>query len=306
MPDKVTWAVALKAPAGKKCLYYEPGLEPAGWKLHDHNIDEWIREHLCSQTYSDHLIYNDEPPLTKSQGEFAHAKGVVAWNDKQLGWLIHSTPKWPGTFLEVDGQQTIAPIPQAETEYGQSFVYLTMPVARLPEVIAQLQMADVQMYGIQDDKSVWSRKKRAPAQKDALSSVKLSDTVIHVSKHKRWAKDFYADYLAPTFGPLIQETWMRSGENPTETVLNAEELAWPAFKLSWNERQDHSKFAVSQDLSKPFAAICDVNYMASQKHRGGGGVIIQDPGLAEAFKGGITSTAWVKKDEHGNEVPGTG
>ena len=295
--NDVTWAVALKAPGGKKCLYYDQG-----WKIDEDNIDDFVRKQLCTQTWPNHLLYSDQSPVDKQGEAFAHAKGVVVWDSKTLGWLIHSAPLWPSTFIEQNGHQTIAPIPQAETEYGQSFVYLTMPVGRLPEVISQLQMSDVHMYGVEDNDNKWSRRKRAPAKKDALSTIKLSDTVTHVSKHRTWAQDLYADYLAPTLGPLIQETWTRPGLDPTTDVLNAEELAWPVGDIKYNEKQDHSKYGMAQSDDKPFTYIGDVNRMTSQKHRGGGGVIIQDAELCKAFRSLVTSTEWKKKDEHGNVV----
>lgn len=300
-PQEVTWAVALKAPEGKKCLFYDPA--SPGWQVDDHhNIDDWLRQHLCTQTWPSHLIYNDEPTLSKPSSSLAHAKGVLAWDDKTIGWLIHSVPKFPATFLEENGQQTIAAIPQAETEYGQSFIYLTMPVARLPDVIGQLQLSDVYMYGIEDPAGVWSRKKKAPAKKDALKTIKLSDTITHVSKHKAWQQSIYDDYLAPTFGKLIQESWLRPGYDVTDDVLSAEELAWPRGDVKWNERQDHSKWAVSRDDNNPWAAVLDLNRMTSQKHRGGGGVVIQDAELSKAFKSLVKSTEWVKKDEHGKPI----
>ena len=297
-PSQLTWSVALKAPNGKKCLSYEQS-DP-GWKTSaEHDIDDWIKAHVCAQTWTDHLLYNDESPIDKAGGSFAHSKGIVAWNAEQLGWLLHSVPKFPSTFLEEDGKQTIATIPHGETEYGQSFVWLTMPVSRLSEVISQLQMNDPHVYGVEDNRNVWSRRKRAPAKKDALSTIELSDTVTHVAKHRVWAQSIFDDYLAPKFGNLIQETWMRSGYDVTDSVLSVEQLAWPVGDVKWNETNDHAKWCVAQDESKPFVYIGDVNRMLSQKHRGGGGIVIQDAELCKAFKSLIMSTDWVKKDESG-------
>lgn len=299
--DSVTWHVALKAPGGRKCMSWKQGDNE--WAYDQNmNIDEWLRQQLCNQVWQNHLVGNDESPLTKTSTSFAHSKMLVVWDDTTVGWLLHSVPKFPSTFLEQNGQQTISIIPQAETEYGQSFVWLTMPVAHLPSIISQIQLNDPFVYGLQDDKSVWSRRKRAPAKKDALSLITLSDTLSHVAKHKVWQQDLYTDYLAPTFGALIQETWGRPSEDATATVLNAEELAWPKGDVKHNETHDHSKWAVSQDETKPWVFLGDINFQASQKHRGGGGVIITDARLWKEFKNLIISTDYVKKDVHGNKV----
>src|SRR5579859_4231089 len=89
--DDTRYQVAFKAPHGTtyQCLQ--------GKRIyHDKDINVWLASLFPKDYYPSYLLYNDEEPnssshVSRSTARFAHAKGVLAWNDKSVAWLIHST-----------------------------------------------------------------------------------------------------------------------------------------------------------------------------------------------------------------------
>ena len=75
---------------------------------------------------------------------------------------------------------------------------------------------------------------------------------------------------------LLAETWMRPAMQsyctPAQaySVMNVKTLSMAG--ATWDEGQDHSKWAVSTSGAKPTVCIGGVNRMLSQRKRGGGTV----------------------------------
>jgi deoxyribonuclease-2 len=73
-----------------------------------------------------HAMYNDDPPGTSPASQvYAHAKGVLAANQTNGFWVVHSVPNWPYSL-----QTGYQPYPtSAQGIYGQSFICLSMSAA---------------------------------------------------------------------------------------------------------------------------------------------------------------------------------
>lgn len=60
------------------------------------------------------------------------------------------------------------------------------------------------------------------------------------------------------------------------------ETKWKDY--TWRGSQEHGKWAMSIEKSKPITCVGDLNYMSSQEDRGGAFVCIEDLKLWNAFK----------------------
>lgn len=96
----------MKAPHGTECICFQNGDED--WTSR-RDINDWISENFGTVTLNrNFLCYNDEEPRenhgTTSKG---HSKGILAWSDTEIIWMIHSVPRWPhisDSFEEEAGQ----------------------------------------------------------------------------------------------------------------------------------------------------------------------------------------------------------
>lgn len=257
-----TYRVALKAPGGTKYI-----MLPSGSRLPDINL--WLGANLHQRKWTHHLLYNDEPPSQEGSGA-GHCKGVLVWDSTHVGWLVHSTPKWPATFSD-----PLPPIDAAQTEFGQSFVYIEAPIDKLDAILAQIALMGAHVYSGSNE-----RKVNAPH-----SFIELAYGVCwHVAKSPANHIDFYDAYL-PQFlgGSLTCQTWGRPLLDSTEHAKNIRRMQWAPDEPVYTTSQDHSKFAVSMDWRCPHVYIGDLNHMHSQEHRGGGGIIINDYALWQSF-----------------------
>lgn len=281
----IQWHVALKAPAGVKCQHIRQGLKQ--WQYDPkYTIDHWLRDRVSAQVWTSHIVANDDPPLCRADSHCGHSKTLVCWNDECVGWLIHSVPNWPTSFtLTNEGDVTLASIDEPEHEYGQSFVWLLLPKSVLSEIMHQLHIEHVHVYARCDEENVFEkghlrRKHRTPI----LRKLNLSTSVFHVAKNAEWGGDLYDECCVPDFGgPCRVETWLRPKEEANKNSCNVVRVYWPSANIQYHEHLDHSKWAISDNPERPWVHIGGINRMKSQRQRGGGGVIIVDKDLWNAF-----------------------
>ena len=283
----MNWSIALKAPAGLQCMHIEQG--DTSWRADPaYDIDAWVRDTVMARMWTSHVLANDEPPAQKADSSCAHSKIALFWNAEEVGWLIHSAPRWPADF--VDGE-VIGDIPPSERRYGQSFVWLPMPRHCLAGVLQQLHIERVHVYATHDPEGLFPAASHHQRIEPCLRELRLSDTVVHVAKNAQWRKDLFDDYCSPTWGgPCRVETWLRPKDEPTASSCNVARLRWPDGS-AYHESNDHSKWAVSDPRCKQrWVFVGGINRMSSQWHRGGGGVVIRDDALWSAFDGLIVET----------------
>ena len=269
--DDCSYTILLKMPHDTTCHRIDTSGGNA-WEYCD-NINSQIKD-LYKVTMTTWIVYNDETP-DKTVSHGAHAKGILAWNDIIVTWLIHSVPKFPVAF---HGTNDFPDIHSSELMYSQSFIHLTFPIRHLQQLLTQLFVMNPTVYITNYD-----CKSYAHIHKEKGSSLyKISRTLHHVAKSPENHKEFYEDVLIPEFGGhCYTETWVRG-----HACIETKDCTM-AKKITWNDTtdytytHDHSKYCYSDN---GWVMIGDLNRMTSQCKRGGGGIVIRDKLVCNAFR----------------------
>lgn len=291
----MAWSIALKAPNGRR-VQHMASHAPGDWSLGAaEDIDGWAHATLLAKDWDGWIMYNDEPPTGNVGGTCGHCKGVVAWNSREAGWLIHSVPLWPPAFREtIDKKELLENIKDDQVEFGQSFAWLEFPRADLQKVLRHLALMQPAVYACNDEAGEWRAMKKAPAdEEDRIAWLDLGEGLEHVAKCRQWGKCLFKDGLVGKYGgPCVAETWCRPKPVPTPDVSNAVVLAWPSSdpQVAYHESQDHSKYAFSSSEESAWAYVGDINNMKSQWKRGGGGLVFRDPSVRNALAGLVHQT----------------
>ena len=286
--DKEIVKVALKFPHGISGIVYNDKFEAT------ESIDDWIQSLYKDKNWSGFIVYNDQrdhlnqdksptgksptgkspkgpkkgqPPHTKG-----HTKGIVAWNDTKVSWLIHSVPNFPREF---DGK-TISSIEKSEHIYGQSFMYVELQTD-YHEIINRVHTMNAHIYLSKNEPSFVKKTKKIEFQE-----LRLSESITHITKPPALAQDIYKHLITYESGEWYVETWKRGLEikDDEKKIKEVKKLSWKDGNVEWKESNDHSKWAVSES----YVWIGDLNRMTSQFTRGGGGFLIKNPKLAKAFR----------------------
>jgi deoxyribonuclease-2 len=260
------WEIALKAPEGDRIIYFSDENISEGWHSID-NINDWVKNIFSRHKWTDKIIYNDDTPKDEAVSNYAHAKGVLVWNEDTIGWLIHSSPNWPKW-----NNGKLSKLPETATIYGQSFIFVELPITFLESIIGNLKLMRINTYEL-SDKKLWNS---VNIPDNDFNRIELFDNIWHIAKTKKWDKDLFDDSLVSLFGGnILAETWQRPKSLDTVNVDNIEKIKWEDG-TTYNITQDHSKYALSTNEETPWVYIGDINHTESQSHRGGGGIIIKD------------------------------
>jgi hypothetical protein len=203
-----------------------------------------------------------------------HSKGIVAWNDTKVSWLIHSVPNFPREF---DGKK-ISPIEKSEYIYGQSFAYVELSSKSndYHEIINRIYMMNANIYLSKNEPSFVKKLK-----KNEFQELELSESIIHITKPPSLKEDIYKHLTAYEDCEWSVETWKRGHDIKEENkkIKEIKKLSWKG--VDWKESNDHSKWAFSES----YVWFGDLNRMTSQFTRGGGGFLIKNSKLSKAFRG---------------------
>jgi len=287
--NKTYYSVALKKPDGIEYKCYNNQNNNSYFETKD-NINEWILLELSKNKWKYQLLYNDEIPeiynsLENISFQFlnkkGHCKGILLWNDKKIGWLIHSVPKFPDK-IDLENKFNIEKIHENQLIYGQSFIYIELEIEDLEDILRQISIMQSNIYYTNysyfNNYNDYNKKS-----KQTINDLWLDDNIYHVAKNSKWNKDLYNDFLTHYINSkILCESWMKPGLNSTENAKNIKTLKWDD-NFYYKTTQDHSKYAVTMDIKKPWIFIGDINRMESQYRRGGGGLIIKDKNLWKAF-----------------------
>jgi hypothetical protein len=257
--------VALKLPNGTDAVQYNEDKKI----FEECNIDEWLQSLYKDKQWTSWIIYNDES-FGKTYSTGGHSKGVLAWNNTHLSWLIHSVPNFPREFTG----STISPIEQGEHIYGQSFLHLTRQAddAFVKQVVQQIHLMEAHVYMKHNVNECTDKSKVE------MNVLEFSTDIFHIAKSPHNKVDIY-EYLDVYATDWYAETWRRG--HPINTPSHIKDV----YKLCVNgveykESQDHSKWATSGQ----YYLIGDLNRMTSQFKRGGGGFLVKHQGIAMALK----------------------
>ena len=299
---KESFKIALKFPHGISGIVYTEDFEKTD------SIDLWIQSLYNDKNWTGFIVYNDQIEDEKIQPNDeltpeginleggkkpfcphtkGHAKGIVAWNDTKVSWLIHSVPNFPRKF---DGN-TISPIEKSEHLYGQSFMYVEVSANLYQEIINRVHMMHANVYLSKNEPTRPVGKKCKQVQ---FQELKLNESIIHIAKPPAHKHDIYQHISNYEDCEWLVETWKRGHEikedvaegcisccwntGSKSVIKEVKRLSWEG--VDWKESNDHSKWAASES----YLWIGDLNRMTSQFTRGGGGFLIKNPKLAKAFR----------------------
>ena len=258
-----------------------------------------------------YIIYNDEFPNGTVSITSAHAKGVLAADELQGFWLVHSAPKFPTAPSSTAYQG----LPLPEHKYGQSFLCVSFARQQLELVAALLALEqvhileatwpDLALSAVMDELS--------PKVVDMLTDNKgehsvqaaLAHSTLEKSHHEHvqqplqssgsvqlmaFAKEpsqhpifLYEHLVEPAFSSAFAaETW-QNGWGPMPSLcppvvpfasLNVRTIN--VQNASWPITEDHSKYALSLDPGHHVVCIGDLNRETHQLFRGGGTLCFVD------------------------------
>lgn len=280
---------------------------------HSEDINEWISLIFKDFLWEDYVLYNDDPYETGSKedkekeekGEKdkekekdnkkafstgGHAKGILVWNKKTIKWLIHSVPNYPQGF------PITRKIEDGQLIYGQSFVAISIDYSFeiLENIFSQLSHMKAHIYQLSSITLQIVDKREIDT---TVTTLSFADKIVHVSKGVKWGKDLYDDFFSIFVGKdeicadsnkkekILCETWVKPGLPSSSFVKNIRMVKWnDDLNTEYFCTQDHSKYAVSMNPSRPWVMIGDINRMESQFRRGGGGLMICNKRVWRAFQ----------------------
>ena len=273
---------ALKLPHGFQGIEYS---ENDKRFISCNNINTWLKQfYILDKKWDNWVVYNDEIPnngddhfVTKK----GHCKGIITWNENRISWLCHSVPKFPS--FNFDGK-SISDIREGELIYGQSFQYMEFEFK--PEVISslllQLHIMEANIYIHNYDPNLDSL--HTHIHNIPIRTIQISDSITHIAKSPKNEIDIYSEHIILKYNYKWQiETWIR-GHHIEKNYLNSfcSDIHSLIFEnIHYKESQDHSKWAVSNDI---YYFIGDLNRMTSQYKRGGGGFICNDIFITKALQ----------------------
>jgi hypothetical protein len=267
-----TRQIALKLPHGPKGVAWTRN------KFQPVDINDWLKQLYANSSWHGYICYNDELP----QGHHTtrgHCKGILAWNETRIGWLIHSVPKFPETFTG----NSISPMGPSELIYGQSFLYVeqSRSVVQLDNVLKQIFWMKPNLFHVHNLPPL----QPYPSHPLEIKTLQWSKTMIHLAKSPDHATDFIGTELCKlSKEPWHQESWKRGSHYSPQPMLHSIKTLCIS-NTPFLESQDHSKWAFTTHQ----LWIGDLNHMRSQEKRGGGGMVIQSSELAAAFRGFVST-----------------
>ncbi len=252
-----------------------------------------------------YVLYNDAFPNGTVSITSAHAKGVLASDELQGFWLVHSAPKFPTPPSSTAYQG----LPLPEHKYGQSFLCVSFAHQQLELVAALLVLEQVHFL-----EATWpdlalsaGMDKPSPNVVDMFTDdtgnqsiqTVLGHSTLEQSHHEHVQQPLqssggvqlmafakvpsqhpiflYEQLVEPAFGSAFAaETW-QNGWGPMPSLCPPV-VPFPSLnvriidvqKASWPITEDHSKYALSLDPGHHVVCIGDLNRETHQLFRGGG------------------------------------
>lgn len=268
---------ALKLPHYTQYLRYDTDMKDFELEA---DINVWIQNLYCTSYYTNWIVYNDDVSMFgNNHTTHGHCKGIVTWNDNNIGWLCHSVPNFPRKFTG----NSISMVEPSELIYGQSFQYIEIPFNKdmLHNIMHHINIMDSNIY-ISNYTPEYKEYKNMKFPKIyKFNLLKIDEDIIHIAKPHVYTFDIYSDYITKNSSCRWRvETWQRGHliNTVTPNMIDIKKLKFN--DITYTSHMDHSKWAVSNDS---YYWIGDLNRMTSQFKRGGGGFICRDIDLTRAL-----------------------
>ena len=240
----------------------------------------------------------------------AHAKGVLMMDQQadQGVWVTHSIPRFPPRLNEP------LVFPESAQFYGQTFMCISFDLSKMGNMVVEhLRTMKPQVFDRRVSESLYemmpnlkdldtsdnlkARGKRIGVKPKLAQLITTSggQLINLFSKSKGFDKDLYAGWIDEELGTaLYVETWRRGAGNPLDSSCPADEYHINNVKdlkyddvARWSYKNDHSKWAISEEEADAHVCIGDSNRMESQFKRGGGAVCIKCPDCWSIFSNTI-------------------
>lgn len=266
---------ALKLPSGVEYKYLKNNNF-----IKDTNINNWLINLFKGKNFKNWIVYNDQTTdLGINDDTKGHCKGILCWNNKTIGFLIHSVPNFPSFF---DGN-TISEINESGLLYGQNFTYLEFDfkLDLLINIYSNINYMNPNIYMYNNSLTNFNLYKY---DKDSdILNINLFDSIFYISKSHQNKIDIYEDYICKKFNVnLLCQSWIRGSEcEQNDRVKHIKKLK--NDNTFYESSCNHSKFALSISSEIPLVFVGDLNRMTTQKTRGGSGMIIINKQIWNAF-----------------------
>ena len=105
-----------------------------------------------------------------------YKKGIVAWNNKKISWMIHSIPSFPQVFQG----DIISEIDPEELKNKNFFQYIEIDYTldKLQDIIYQLYHMNVKIYISKNEVTFLK-----PNIKTKMNMIKLTDNIQHLAEY---------------------------------------------------------------------------------------------------------------------------
>lgn len=222
------------------------------------------------------LFWNDDTPTGSLTSNFAHSKGVVAFDAAGNGFVLyHSVPKFP-TLVTYS-------YPTSGERFGQSFICVTVNSASVSTILNGLIISGPQVYGSPAPsvpanlsptfQAIVARNFDTAPKAERLSFTSGRGVAFSLfAKTKQWNRDLYEGIVASALGGIMCQTWLNDRSTtlpsscvPGQPVYNIHAMTFVAN--SWTRLSDHSKWCVA--LAANSFCVGGVNHASTQAGRGG-------------------------------------
>uniref|UniRef100_A0A4W3HRQ7 deoxyribonuclease II n=1 Tax=Callorhinchus milii TaxID=7868 RepID=A0A4W3HRQ7_CALMI len=290
---------------GLEYMYLDSSTE--GWQMSKHlvnmtkgavgqTLEQLYRVYKSNDKNCVYFIYNDAAPEMKYDRYHGHAKGILLLDKTQGFWLIHSVPHFPPFPEQGYGW------PSSARMFGQTLFCVTYKYSQFEEISKQLFYENPHVYNLSLPDAFQPELSflQAIANGSCLTSPPWKRRTKLVSaggqqfqsfaKYKNFGEDIYAAWLAQALETdLLAETWQRTKDalpsncSLPQHVYNILRIKLPG-SVVFLSHSDHSKWCVSQDYSRQWTCIGDINRTYGQMWRGGGLLCTLNPFIYKAFR----------------------
>ena len=245
---------------------------------------------LWSSTDVSYILYNDEPPLANSYNfSVGHAKGVLALQETNGFFLLHSIPKFPMGPQEAP---QFSGIPENAYTYGQTAFCVSISGDVADTLAYALHLVVPSIY----EASLTDAVKIAYPNITSLTQGKFSIAPLCVNHHfammngtpftffsksTQWDNDLWSACVAPALQTNLEvESWIRGsaiGPSCSDSfqVTDVQAVKFQGFPgFSWSSYDDHSKWATGG----AWTCLGDINRMTTQYERGGSALCVKGVG----------------------------